>query len=110
MFLKACHALLRMMLVALVFQFGNLAKVGMRKRYDDKYENQQKLPKMDNHLKQKLKRTLDYRPRIPLDDSLSYKLSLNGKFQPVSHVPTINLSRDVHNSSKSPKPCFTICS
>ena len=108
MFIKAIHAL-RVMLLALVFQFGNPAKVGMRKRYD-KYENQRKLPKRDNHLKQKLKQTLDHRPRIPLDDSLSYKLSLNGKFQPVSHVPTINLSRDVHNSSKSPKPCFTICS
>ena len=96
MFLKACHAL-RVMLLALVFEIGNLAKIKIRKGYDDKYENQRKFQKMDNHLKQKLKRTLNHRPRLPLDDSSNYKLSLNGKFQPVSHLPTINLSHDLHN-------------
>ena len=93
MFIKAFHAL-RMMLLALVVQIGNLAKIGTRKGYDHNYENQRQLRHVENDLKQVLQWNSNDLSRLPLDDPSKYQLSLTGKLEPASHLPTINLSGD----------------
>ena len=93
MFLKAYHAL-RMMLLALVVQIGNLAKIKIRKGYDDKYEHQRKPRQVESHLMQEPKWDLNDPPRFPLDDPSKYLLGLTGKFEPESDLPTVNLSDD----------------
>ena len=94
MFLKACHAL-RVLLLALVAQIGNLAKIGIRKGYDDKNGIQRKIRQVDNNLKQEVKWRLKDQSRLALDDPSNYKLGLVGKLEPVSNLPTINLSNDL---------------
>ena len=101
MFLKACHAF-RLMLLALVVQIGNLAKIGIRKGYDDKHENQGKLRQLHNDLKQESKWKFNARSRFALDDLNNYRLSLTAKFEAVSDFPTIDL---FHNSSRKGNFC-----
>ena len=101
MFLKASHAL-RLMLLALVAQIGNLAKIGIRKEYDDKHENQQKLREVEKDLKQESKWKFNDRSRLALADLSNYSLGLTGKFEPDSDLPTIDL---YHNASRYGKFC-----
>ena len=90
MFLKA-RQWLRMMLLSLVVQIGNLAKVGIRKGYDDKYENQRQLQQVENDFNPGIKSDLNGPSRSPSDDLSKYQLSLTGKLEPVSNLPTVNL-------------------
>ena len=102
MLLKACQAL-GVMLLAMVVQIGHLAKIGIRKGYDDRHENQRLSRQVGNDLKQELKWNWNDPSRLPLDDPSEYKLSLAGKLEPVSDLRTVNLS---DNSSKS--FCFCV--
>ena len=95
MFLKA-RQWLRLMLLALAVQIRNLAKVGVRKGYEDKYENQQELRQVKHDFKQGLKSNLMGPSRLPLDIRSKYRLSLTGKFEPASDLPTINLTENTH--------------
>ena len=103
MFLKA-RQWLRMMLLSLVVQIGNLAKVGIRKSYADKYENQRQLQQVENDFKPGIKSDLNGPSRSPLHDLSKYQLSLTGQLEPVSNLPTVNLSRNSwnHNSWEHP--------
>ena len=91
MFLKA-RQWLRMMLLALVVQIGSLVKVGIRKGYDDKHGNQRQLRQVENNFKQELKSKLNSLFRLPLDDPSEHQLSLTGRLEPASNLPTISLS------------------
>ena len=90
MFLKA-RQWLRMMLLALAVQIGNLAKVGIRKGYGSKYGNLRQLRQVENNFKQELKSSLNGPSGLPLDEVSKYQLSLTGKFEPASNLPTVNL-------------------
>ena len=76
-----------MILLALVVQIASLANVGMRKGYNGQHQRQAKL----RHLKNDLTREIDPL-RLPLDSPPNDQLSLLGKFEPPSDLPTINLS------------------
>ena len=95
MFLKA-RQWLRMMLLALVVQIGNLAKVGIRKAFEDKYGNQRQLRQVENDFKQGLNSKLNGPSRLTLDDPSEHQLSLTGRLEPASDLPTISLSSKTH--------------
>ena len=98
MFLRA-RQWLRMMLLALVVQIGNLAKVGIRKGYEGKYENQRQLQQMKDDFEPRPNSNLNGPSRLPLDDPSEYELSLAGKLEPVSDLRTVNLSDNLSKSS-----------
>ena len=95
MFLKA-RQWLRMMLLALAVQIGNLATDGIRKGHENKYGNQRQLRQVENDFKQGLKSSLNGPSRLPLDDVSKYQLSLTGKLEPRSNLPTVDLSGNSH--------------
>ena len=86
------------MLLALMAQMGNLAKLGIRK-----HENHRKLRQVESDLKQESKWKLNDQSRLALGDLPDYRLSLTGKFEPISDLPTIDL---YHNSSKNSNRCL----
>ena len=90
MFLKA-RQWLRMMLLALAAQIGNLANVGTRKEYEYKYERQRQLQQVERHFKQGIKSSLSGPSELPLEDLSNYGLSLTGNMEPASNLPTVNL-------------------
>merc|ERR1712241_1291400 len=90
MFLKA-RQWLRMMLLALAVQIGNLAKVGTLKGYEYNYASQRQLRQVKNDFKHRLKSGLSGPSKLPLDDLSNYGLSLTGKLYPASNLPTVNL-------------------
>ena len=81
-----------MMLLALVVHIGNMAKIGIRDGYSDKYENQRPLRQVQHHLKGEQKWNLNDPSRLSLEDPSKYVLSLSGKLEPESHLATVNLS------------------
>ena len=91
MFLKA-RQWLRLVLLALAVQIGNLAKVGIRKGYEGKYENQRQLQQIKYDFEPRPKSSLNGPSRLALEDPSNYQLSLTGKFEPASDLPTIDLS------------------
>ena len=86
MFLKA-RQWLRLMLFSLVVQIGNLAKVGKRKGYEGKYRDDFE-PRPESKL--------NGPSRLPLEDPSNYQLSLTGKLEPASHLPTVKLFGNSH--------------
>ena len=109
MFLKA-RQWLRMMLLALVVQIGNLAKVGIRKGYEGKYENQRQLQQIKNDFEPRPKSNLNGPSRLPLDDPSNYQLSLTGKLEPASHLPTVYLSGNSGSGHAGrPGGCGWVC-
>ena len=76
----------RIILLALVVQLASLANVVLRKSYNGQHEKQAKL----RHEKNDLTREIDPL-RWPLDNPPNDQLSLSGKFEPPSDLPTINL-------------------
>ena len=101
MFLKA-RQLLRMVLLALAAQIGNLAKVRIQKGYEDKHGNQQQLRQVENDFKQGLKSSLNTPSRLPWNDPSEYQLSLAGKLEPASRLPTVSLSGNSHLGQLQP--------
>ena len=101
MFLKARHWL-GVMLLALVVQIGNLAKVGIRKGYDRKYENERKIHKKENSFQSGQESNLNGPSRLTVDELTKYQLGLTGKFEPPSDLPTVNLldNSDLEHSSR----------
>ena len=96
MFLKA-RQWLRIMLLTLLAQIGNLAKVRIRKEYEGKYANQRELQQMKDDFELRPKLHLNRPSVLPLDDRSNYQLGLTGKFEPASHLPTIDLSDNSHS-------------
>ena len=90
MFLKA-RQWLRMMLLALAAQIGNLAKVGTDKGYEYNHESRRQLRQVEKDFKQGLKSSLSGPSKLPLDDLSDYGLSLTGNMEPASNLPTVNL-------------------
>ena len=105
MFLKA-RQWFRLILLALAVQVGNLAKVGKRKVYGDKYENQRQLRQDKNDFKHGIKSNWRGTPRLPLGDLSKSQLSLTGKFEPASDLPTVTLSETPH-SAKGGSSCLS---
>ena len=90
MFLKA-RQWIRMMLLALLVQFGNLGKIGPRKRYGDKQGNHRQIRQVGNDFTQGAKSRENGPSMLSLDDPAENQLSLTGKLEPRSHLPTLNL-------------------
>ena len=95
MFLKA-RQWLRMMLLALVVQIGNLAKVGIHKGYDRKYDNQRQIHQGENDFQSGPKSNLNGPSGSTVDELTKYQLGLTGKFEPPSHLPTVHLPGNSH--------------
>ena len=104
MFLKA-RQWLRMILLTLLAQIGNLAKVTMRKEYEVNYANQRKLQHIKEDFELRPKSHLNGPAGVPVDDPSNYQLSLTGKFEPASHLPTIELS----DNSRSGRGSCNMC-
>ena len=96
MLLKA-RQWLRVMLLTLLVQIGNLAKVRMRKEYKGKYGNQRQLQQIKDGFDLKPKSHLNGPAVVPLDDLSNYQLSLTGKLEPASHLSTVQLYCSSHS-------------
>ena len=83
---------LRLMLLALAAQIGNLANIGIRRGHEGKIKNQRQLRQVKNDFKQGPESNLNDQSRLRLNDPSEYQLSLTGTMEPVSRLPTINLS------------------
>ena len=91
MFRKACYVI-RMMLFGLVVQIASMANARIRESYNIQHEKPGQFQHAKNDLNREIQWNVDDPSSLPLDKTSKYQLSLSGKLEPASDLPTIDLS------------------
>ena len=91
MFRKACYVI-RMMLFGLVVQIASMANARIRESYNIQHEKQGKFQHAKNDLNREIQWNEHESSSVSFDKTSKYQLSLSGKLEPASDLPTIDLS------------------